>query len=206
MVKSDILIIFQTFINVCNWLLPSYASRRNGCVHDNTHANSHHRYIHSSIYFQMSPRKTQNWRVRGASGNPQDSVQLFVESPPVAAFNKDPDQEEKAKSCGGATHSVKLLDSWARLTYCFNVVMHNSGGAVSSAGWGREETGQNRLPRKGPTSEAVTVKCLEGGVKKRSHRPVSPQKTSPFNVVNNNKYVDITQHPSSVWFLIQMWN
>lgn len=60
MVKSDILIIFQTFINVCNWLLPSYTSRRNGCVHANTHANSHHRYIHSSFYFQMSPSKTQN--------------------------------------------------------------------------------------------------------------------------------------------------
>lgn len=99
MAKSDILIIFQTFVNVCKWLLPSYTSWRNGCVHANTHANSHQRYIHSSIFFQMSPSKTQNWRVRGVSGNPQDSIQLFLESPPVAAFSKDPDQLEKAKSC-----------------------------------------------------------------------------------------------------------
>lgn len=180
MVKSDILIIFHTFINVCNWLLPSYTSRRKRCVYANTHANSHHRYIHSSIYFQMSPRKTQNWRVRGASGNPQDSVQLFVELPPAASFNKDPDQQEKAKSCGGAARSVKLRDSWARLTYCFNVVMQSSGGAVSSAGWGREGTGQNRLPRKGPTSEAVTVKCLERGSKSAVIDPFHHRKEAPF--------------------------
>lgn len=138
MVKSDILIIFQTFINVFNWLLPSYTSRRNGCVHANPHANSHHRYIHSSIYFQMSPRKIQNWRVRGASGTPQDSIQLFVESPPAAAFNSDPEQQEKAKSCGGATRSEaawggggQKAQSWTRFTTenklpSFNVVNNDT--------------------------------------------------------------------------------
>lgn len=80
-----------------------------------------------------------------ASGNPPITVLLFAGLPPAAAFNKDPDQQEKAQSGGGASHSRKLRVTGARLTYRFNVVLQNSAGAVSSAGCGghsRVETGQ----------------------------------------------------------------
>lgn len=106
-----------------------------------------------------------------ASGNPPVAVLLFAAPPPPppAAFNKDPDQQEEAESCGRASHSQTLCMTGARLAYCFNAVPQNSGGAVSSTGCGsnrRAETGQHRLAGQGPTSEAVTVKCF--GMERRN--------------------------------------
>lgn len=142
------------------------------------------------------------------------AVLLCAGPPPAAAFNTDPDQQEPAESCGGAQRSQKLRLTGARLAYCFNVARLNSGGAVSSAGGGScscVETGQYRLAGKGPTSQAVRLKRsgwetskLRVPQQERSHSPVSPPKNATL-IVNNNKYVSIRHHPTSVCFLIQMW-
>lgn len=155
-----------------------------------------------------------------ASGEPAVAVLLCAGPPPAAAFNADPDQQEPAESCGGARRSQKLRLTGARLAYCFNVAPQNSGGAVSSAGGGscsRVETGQYRLAGKGPTSQAVRVKrsgweTSKLRVPQQERRSAGTQSQPRFTtkktatlIVNNNKYVSIRHHPTSVCFLIQMW-